>query len=95
MFLKKKQVRLVGESMRRLVNEVYERDQHKCVICQKWVEYGHKPHHVLYKSHGGGDTLDNMVLLCNDCHHEVHCGKKQMELKDKLERYLEWMHFEN
>ena len=91
MFDKHKQVRLRGEALRGLVDAVYERDQHKCVVCGRWVEDGHKPHHVVYKSHGGSDTLDNLVLLCDACHHEVHCGKKQLELKNKLTRYLAWM----
>lgn len=91
MFSKHKHVRLRGEALRSLVDAVYERDQHKCVVCGRWVEEGHKPHHVIYKSHGGGDELGNLVLLCDACHHEIHCGKNTVELRDKLERYLEWM----
>lgn len=30
------------------------------------------PHHVLRKSQGGPDTLDNLVLLCRAHHDHVH-----------------------
>lgn len=91
MIPKHKQVRLKGKAMQELVKAVYERDNHRCVNCGKWVEDGVKPHHVCYKSHGGSDTLDNMVLLCPSCHYAVHHGKNSAEVKDKIRRYLEWM----
>lgn len=91
MFAKNKQVRLKGKALSELVALVYERDQHKCVVCCQWVEDGHKPHHVKYKSHGGGDTLDNMILLCDSCHYQVHHGKDSEKIKDLIERYLGWM----
>lgn len=94
MIPKRKQVRLKGKAMLELVQAVYERDQHKCVNCGRWVEDGHKPHHVCYKSHGGGDTLDNLVLLCPECHYQIHHGKNGAEVKDKVRRYLEWMNNE-
>lgn len=94
MMQKKKQVRLTGQALRNLVALVYERDQHCCVNCKLWVEDGHKPHHVIYKSHGGNDTLDNLVLLCDKCHYQVHHGKDSSKVKDKVMRYLEWMNDE-
>ena len=38
MIPKHKQVRLKGKAMQELVKAVYERDQHKCVNCGKWVD---------------------------------------------------------
>ena len=29
-------------------------------------------HHVRFKSHGGQDTLDNLILLCPICHADIH-----------------------
>lgn len=91
--LKHKAIRLKGAALAALNQQVYERDQHCCVNCKRWVEDGHKFHHVIYKSQGGGDTLDNAVLLCYDCHQKVH-GAGGREITDKLKRYLEWMHGE-
>ena len=88
---KRKQIRLSGKALAQFVKLVYERDQHKCAVCGKWVEDGHKPHHVVYKSHGGSDTLENMVLLCDDCHYQVHHGLDSTKIKDKIMRYIVWM----
>jgi RNA-directed DNA polymerase len=88
--LKRKIVRLKGKELRELNEAVYERDQHCCVNCTRWVEEGNKFHHVVFKSQGGGDTLDNAVLLCYDCHQKVHSAGGY-EITEKLKRYLEWM----
>lgn len=87
-YKKAKQQKLSGKALRELVALVYERDQHKCAVCGRWVEDGVKPHHVIYKSHGGDDSLDNIVLLCNECHYQVHHGLHSAETKDKIRRYL-------
>lgn len=89
MFPKKKQIRLKGKALADLVRKVFERDNHCCVVCGRWVEDGVKPHHACYKSRGGGDTIDNLVVLCNDCHFAVHHGKNSSEVKDKISEYLE------
>jgi 5-methylcytosine-specific restriction endonuclease McrA len=89
--LKRKPIRLKGRELSALNARIYERDQHRCVVCTRWVEDGHKFHHVIYKSHGGDDSYENGVLLCDDCHYEVHHGKRSVEVKDKIKRYLEWM----
>ena len=91
MLPKNKQIRLHGKQMAQLVKEIYERDQHKCAVCGKWVADGHKPHHVVYKSHGGSDVAENLVLLCDDCHYQVHHGKNSADVKDMIQRYLNWM----
>ena len=88
---KRKPIRLKGRELSALNARIYERDQHRCVVCTRWVEDGHKFHHVIYKSHGGDDSYENGVLLCDDCHYEVHHGKRSTEVKDKIKRYLEWM----
>ena len=29
-------------------------------------------HHILFKSQGGTDEIDNLVALCRDCHDAAH-----------------------
>ena len=29
-------------------------------------------HHIIYRSHGGTDTLENVILICALCHDRVH-----------------------
>lgn len=91
MFAKNKQVQLKGQSLNKLVAAVYDRDQHKCAVCGRWVEEGHKPHHEPLGYGRKSDELRKMVLLCDECHYERHHGKESDKVKDKIERYLEWM----
>jgi len=32
-------------------------------------------HHIIFKSQGGDDSLDNLICLCFDCHRAVHDGR--------------------
>ena len=91
MFQKKKLVRLKGKELLALVARVYERDQSKCVACGAWVEEGKKPHHEPCGAGRKSDELEKMVLLCDDCHYKRHHTAEAMVIKDKVERYLEWM----
>lgn len=91
MLEKSKQVRLRGEALRGLVDAVYERDQHKCVVCGRWVEDGHKPHHEPPGAGRKSDELDKMVLLCDECHYKRHHAGDAGIVRDKIERYLAWM----
>ena len=45
-----------------------------CPICrQKITETtGWARHHIVWRCHGGGDTLDNLILLHPNCHRQVH-----------------------
>ena len=29
-------------------------------------------HHLIFRSHGGGDSIDNLMGLCRDCHEKAH-----------------------
>src|SRR5262249_26493122 len=46
----------------------------KCLTCGQplTLEEGWHVHHLLWRSHGGDDTVDNLVLLHPNCHRQVH-----------------------
>jgi RNA-directed DNA polymerase len=46
----------------------------KCPVCGQplTLEAGWQVHHLLWRSHGGGDDVDNLVLLHPNCHRQVH-----------------------
>lgn len=94
MLAKHKPVRLKGKALRDLVAAVYERDQHSCVVCCRWVEDGHKPHHEPPGYGRKSDELSKMVLLCDNCHYKRHHSKDGAAIRDKIERYLRWMNDE-
>ena len=58
---------------------VDERDGSTCRICQCHtvafdIERQPHHHHIIYRSHGGTDTLENIILICALCHDRVHRG---------------------
>jgi RNA-directed DNA polymerase len=46
----------------------------KCRVCGQplLLEEGWHVHHLLWRSHGGTDRIDNLVLLHPNCHRQVH-----------------------
>jgi RNA-directed DNA polymerase len=46
----------------------------KCLVCRQplTLEEGWHVHHLLWRSHGGDDLTDNLVLLHPNCHRQVH-----------------------
>jgi len=55
--------------------DIYRRDRWRCSspVCRR---RNVTPHHVRFRAHGGSDTPDNVVALCEICHLElVHGGR--------------------
>lgn len=44
-------------------------------------------HHIIFKSHGGGNEADNLIALCRTCHSKAHSNKKFNESL-KREKYI-------
>ena len=67
------------------------RDRLSCKICQKQplaVDGYHKGfeyHHVTPKSQGGSDAVENIALLCRDCHLAGHQGRENID--ENLAKY--------
>jgi hypothetical protein len=54
---------------------VYARDRFRCAspVCTR---RDVTPHHLRFRSHGGGEQLENLVSLCSWCHLEgIHQGR--------------------
>jgi 5-methylcytosine-specific restriction endonuclease McrA len=49
------------------------RDGYQCQHCGKQKVLLHA-HHLVYREHGGKDTLSNLLTLCEQCHKKVHQG---------------------
>ena len=48
-----------------------EQDVPGCEICPRAAV---DIHHIVYRSAGGGDEIDNLIGLCRDCHELAHEG---------------------
>ena len=69
--------------------KVYNRANRQCEICGN--TRGLQIHHIVKRSQQGKDDLDNLILLCWNCHHGtagVH-GKNGRELDLKLKLDLQ------
>ncbi|TSA24390.1 HNH endonuclease [bacterium] len=61
-----------------------ERANNTCEICGKSAQV---VHHRSYPSNFKDDNLDNLQVLCKDCHYKIH--KKQIEYKKKKALFSE------
>ena len=62
------------------------RDNYTCQCC-KTKKGTLNAHHIVYRSNGGADTLDNLITLCKECHNKLHDGElKDFETKLKGKR---------
>jgi 5-methylcytosine-specific restriction endonuclease McrA len=51
----------------------YQRDQHRCQKCGATRDTTRLLlHHMAPTRHGGSNTQDNLVLLCEQCHKKEH-----------------------
>jgi len=42
------------------------------VLCEVCQAVAVDIHHIVFKSQGGTDTIDNLIALCRDCHDCSH-----------------------
>ena len=55
------------------------RDGYQCTQCKVKKVQLHA-HHIIYREHGGKDTIKNLITLCKSCHDKVHKGKIQLNV---------------
>ena len=75
-------LRLSIEEYHALCRRVLERDYYRCLSC------GYRQnlscHHVVFRSHGGEDTKENLCTLCECCHRAVHSRNLWIEFDMEL-----------
>lgn len=87
MLQKNKRVKLYGQKLKKLNQNIFERDNHRCIVCGKYVDDSHKFHHEPC----GQDKTDEMsggVVLCDSCHQLRHDSGRLKEIKVRCEEYL-------
>ena len=68
--------------------KVWERDQHKCIFCQRPVSYQLANSHFIKRSHGGLGIEENIMTNCLDCHHKFDDTIQRKEMLIYAENYL-------
>jgi len=64
--------------------DIGETDTWYCEGCMREfpINNGLQIHHIIYRSHGGGDEVENCISLCVNHHDQAHsCKISQSELK--------------
>ena len=57
---------------------VLHRDGYQCQKC-KTKKGKLSVHHIIFRSNGGTDTPNNLVVLCSDCHEKLHNGEFEIK----------------
>ena len=52
---------------------VLKRDGMRCQVCGSMQHL--EVHHLEFRSRGGEDDPDNLIVLCSRCHQRLHDGK--------------------
>jgi 5-methylcytosine-specific restriction endonuclease McrA len=79
-------MRLEGKDYRNLILRVYKRDGYKCRHCS--IREVLSPHHIIYRSAGGGDEMNNILTLCIPCHNAEHDENLIITILEVLENDL-------
>lgn len=66
-------IRLNAREMAELRHQLFARTNGLCEKCFTFAGwYEGQAHHVIKRSHGGSDSLENLAWLCADCHRKEH-----------------------
>lgn len=63
-----------GEFSKETIQDIYIRDNGKCVCCKTSADLERKPHHIYYRSQLGEGSKRNGCVICRRCHRWVHDG---------------------
>ncbi len=70
MFPKDKRIRLHGDKLHKLYDQVLKRDHCRCQECGVYTNL--EIHHIKFRSQGGNDCKSNLITLCRMCHSLRH-----------------------
>ena len=67
---------------------VWERDKHRCIFCDKPVEWNLANSHFIKRSHLGLGIEENIFTACPTCHHEFDDTPKRECMLPIARKYL-------
>lgn len=68
---------------------VWERDNHRCIFCNKLVRWELANSHFIKRSHGGLGIEQNILTNCEECHRLFDDSPKREEMFQFASNYLE------
>lgn len=76
------------EITRKVKEAVWERDNHRCIFCGRWVPVSNACCHVIPRSHGGLGVEWNIVTGCAECHFRLDNTSGRETMLSKAKAYL-------
>ena len=67
---------------------VWERDNHRCIFCNKQVSWHYANAHYVPRSAGGLGIVQNIFTACEDCHREQDNGFNTEEYDEKARKHF-------
>ena len=67
---------------------VWERDDHRCIFCQRYVEWNYANSHYIKRSHGGLGIEKNIMTNCERCHNLFDDSIYREQMKQFAKEYL-------
>lgn len=67
---------------------VWERDNHQCIFCGRWVPIHCANCHFVKRSQGGLGIPENVFTGCFDCHWKEDFSSEQLAYRERAEQYL-------
>lgn len=82
-----------GKFSDKTIQEIHERDGHRCVKCGSY-QIEKTPHHIIFKSQLGKGIKRNGCDVCRACHDWAHGKRKGPNgepAKDGRQWFVDWM----
>lgn len=67
---------------------VWERDNHKCIYCNKYVDVYYANSHFIKRGQLGKGIEENVVTACQNCHYLYDFGTNSKEMINYTREYL-------
>ena len=74
-----------GKELNRMRKQVRKRDDDRCILCMQPYQ---EIHHIVPRSAGGSNDLDNLCCLCWKCHHTRAHGSNAKEIQKILQQLI-------
>jgi RNA-directed DNA polymerase len=68
----------IGPKNKGLLLQIWQKQKGCCPVCQQMIDLDgdRNKHHIQPRKEGGGDNLENLVLLHPTCHRQLHANEK-------------------
>lgn len=67
---------------------VWERDDHKCIFCKKYVDWKYANSHYIKRSQNGKGIEENIMTNCDYCHTLFEESEQREKMKEFAKNYL-------